>query len=137
MRKVKRQGGQANDSMDMLRRNTRPAGLDKRKQMVENRLAAWKARSDERAKNKAVLIAPDKLNVIGDCGGFTALTKGGNTLWRPASVLKKGTVGMLVGWDSNSFFQGNDNAILGYYRVAGYNYLVCAWFDKHTKRRIA
>lgn len=106
------------------------------------------------------MIPPQEINVLEKHGGFTAITPAigykkeitipntdnwrwkrcmcyENTLWRPASVLKKGTIGKLVSYDEGSFYQNNNNVTMARYKVPGYRYQVAAWFDNETGERIA
>jgi hypothetical protein len=63
--------------------------------------------------------------------------RGGSTLWRPGSLLKKTTTGELVASDPRSFYQTNDDVTKALYKVPGYGPLVAVWFDNATGRRIA
>jgi len=107
------------------------------------------------------MIPPKTIDVMDRHGGFTALVptlqyvkkfatndgKGfigwerkmveGTTLWRPGSILKKGTIGELISYDEKSFFQLNDAATMALYRIKGYRYKVAVWFDNLTGERIA
>lgn len=60
-----------------------------------------------------------------------------DTLWRPASLLKRGTIGTLQEYDEQSFYQNNNNVTKAIYKVAGYKYRVAVWFDNATGERIA
>ncbi len=84
---------------------------------------------------------PPTLNVLDGHGGFTVETSGRNigtgTLWRPGDVLKKGTIGKLENYDGKSFYQTNKNVTRARYKVPGYRYMVCVWFDNQTGERIA
>jgi hypothetical protein len=107
---------------------------------------------------------PDAINVLDQHGGFTAVTMphswaahlksayragqylnldprrssvNGNTVWRPASLLKKGTTGKLVDFATNGFYQMNDSVTVAVYKVPGYAHPVAVWFDNATGKRIA
>ena len=81
---------------------------------------------------------PQTINVLDRHGGFTAITgKHGDTLWRPGAVLKRTTTGTLVSHDECSFYQTNNDVTKAIYKVAGYRYPVCCWFDNATGERIA
>jgi GNAT superfamily N-acetyltransferase len=58
-----------------------------------------------------------------------------NSLWRPASVLKQGTSGMLIAKRDGRFYQQNNNVVQALYAVPGYRYHVSVWFDKTTGER--
>jgi hypothetical protein len=60
-----------------------------------------------------------------------------NTLWRPGSLLRKGTIGTLVETRKHSFWQNNQNVTKAIYKVPGYRYRVAVWFDNNTGRRLA
>ena len=60
-----------------------------------------------------------------------------DTLWRPGTLLKKTTIGILDEYDERSFYQNNNNVTKAIYKVAGYRYRVAVWFDNETGRRIA
>lgn len=60
-----------------------------------------------------------------------------DTLWRPASLLKKTTIGTLQEYDVQSFYQTNDNVTKAIYKVDGYKYRVAIWFDNASGVRIA
>ena len=98
---------------------------------------------------------PETINVIDGHGGFTAMTTkgvggellykrsnghsslGGNSVWRPGSVLKRSTTGKLIDFARNSFYQSNDDVTVALYRVPGYRYPVAVWIDNQTGARIA
>ena len=103
---------------------------------------------------------PEQLNVIDACNGFTIETPtkhyvkvfedgklvrwdrkmvlNGDTLWRPAQVLKgKDPLGTLVDYNERSFFQNNNDVTIARYKVKGYRYLVVCWFDNSDGHRIA
>lgn len=80
---------------------------------------------------------PLVMNILDQHGGFTAETRHKNTLWRPASVLKKTTEGRLQKFNPQSFYQTNNDVTEAWYRVPGYGYLVVCWFDNKTLERIA
>lgn len=90
------------------------------------------------------MIPPDTIDVLDQHNGFTALTTHtnkhpniGNSLWRPGDLLKRGTVGTLVDYREDSFYQNNDDVTVARYKVAGYNRPVLCWFDNSTGNRIA
>ena len=87
------------------------------------------------------MTPPSSYNVLDKHSGFTAITYGKNmgesTLWRPASVLKHGTIGQLVSYNENSFYQLNNNVTAAIYKVPHYRYSVICWFDNYTEERIA
>lgn len=60
-----------------------------------------------------------------------------DTLWRPASLLKRTTIGTLDEYDERSFYQNNNNVTKAIYKVTGYKYRVAVWFDNETGKRIA
>jgi hypothetical protein len=103
---------------------------------------------------------PKTINVLDRHQGFTALTrtkvyekeftpgtsnfvgwrkvsKETDTLWRPGSLLKRGTTGTLQEFDEHSFYQLNNNVTKAIYKVPGYAYRVAVWFDNATGERIA
>ena len=105
---------------------------------------------------------PEELNVLDRHGGFTEVTVPrswasairaagpllrkstehrsgitGNTLWRPGGLLKKGTIGRLIDFATNSFYQMNNDVTVALYKVPGYAHPVAVWFDNATKERIA
>lgn len=81
---------------------------------------------------------PRTLNVIDQHGGFTIETKDGDTLWRPAPVLRDGTTwGTLIDFDESKFCQTNNNVTRARYRVPHYGYKVVIWFNNETEERIA
>jgi len=71
-------------------------------------------------------------------GGFTIETKVG-TLWRPASALgsRGRPVAKLFAYAEHSFYQNNNDVTKAFYKVAGYRYILVAWFDNITGKRIA
>ena len=79
---------------------------------------------------------PAGINVLDENGGFTAETRPWSRLWRPGRLLKKTTRGQLINFDAKSFYQGNRDVTMAYYRVPGYRYPVVLWFDNKTGRRI-
>jgi hypothetical protein len=79
--------------------------------------------------------APNTLDVLDQHGGFMAWEES-NTLWRPGSLLRKGTIGSLVETRA-SFWQNNSNVTEAIYKVPGYRYRVAVWFDNVTGRRLA
>ena len=104
------------------------------------------------------MTPPQKTNVIDRNGGFTAVTGvtksfleryaragrtkaeailAGPTLWRPGSILKKTTDGVLLAYDERSFYQTNDDVTKAIYKVPGYAFVVAVWFDNATGERIA
>ncbi len=60
-----------------------------------------------------------------------------DTIWRPASRLKRGTIGTLDEFEEKSFYQNNNNVTIAYYKVPGYRFRIAVWFDNDTERRIA
>jgi hypothetical protein len=81
---------------------------------------------------------PEKMRVLDEHGGFTAITtKSHDTLWRPGAVLKGHNIGVLVSYNEKSFFQTNNNVTAAIYKVPGYRYPVILWFDNKTGHRIA
>lgn len=96
---------------------------------------------------------PQTINVLDRNAGFTAIARSkqyvrvGNgwkrryreceTLWRPGSVLTRGTLGRLDEFNEKSFFQENNNVTKAIYKVAGYGYRIAIWFDNATRERIA
>ena len=100
---------------------------------------------------------PTMMNVLDNHGGFTAVTKpprwlagarpkfavdprawlGGDTVWRPGSLLKSTTNGTLKAYEPKSFYQTNNNVTMALYRVPGYQYPVAVWFDNASGQRIA
>jgi hypothetical protein len=102
--------------------------------------AKWKAGSETFARSRAIRPGgppPTEINVLDQHGGFTAETTNGNTLWRPASLLKHGETGTLVKVNPKSFYQVNNDVTMAHYRVPGYRYPVVLWFDNKTGHRIA
>jgi len=86
------------------------------------------------------MLPPPKLNVLDQHGGFTAATTPHTTIWRPGAVLKgKSPIGVLVRFDTNSFYQNSPPGTVteATYKIKGYRYLIVAWFDNATNRRIA
>jgi hypothetical protein len=61
----------------------------------------------------------------------------GQTLWRPGALLKGDTVGRLLAFDEESFYQQNNDVTVALYRVPGYGYPIILWFDNKTGERIA
>ncbi|MFI5296684.1 MAG: hypothetical protein ACHREM_01185 [Polyangiales bacterium] len=102
--------------------------------------AKWKAGRETFARTRAMRPGgppPGEINVLDQHGGFTAETTKGNTLWRPASLLKHGETGTLVKVNPKSFYQTNNDVTMATYRVPGYRYPVVLWFDNKTGHRIA
>ena len=79
---------------------------------------------------------PDLFNVLDVHGGFTALEASGDTLWRPGSLLKKGSIGKFVSADTRSFYQNHEDVTKAEYRVKGYRLPVLVWFCNRTGRRV-
>ncbi len=83
------------------------------------------------------MIPPKATNVTDRHGGFTAITtKRGDTLWRPGKLLKT-SMGALVSYNQNSFYQSNNDVTMAIYKVRGYPYKVALWFDNKSGERIA
>ena len=81
---------------------------------------------------------PEEINVLDKHNGFTAITtKYNDTLWRPGIILKGNTIGKLQYYSETSFYQLNNNVTRAVYKVKGYRYPVCLWFDNVTGERIA
>lgn len=81
---------------------------------------------------------PSTLNVLDQHGGFTAITtKRDDTLWRPGKLLKGNTTGTLIYYSEYSFYQNNNDVTRAVYKVPGYRFPVCTWFDNQTGKRIA
>jgi hypothetical protein len=82
---------------------------------------------------------PQTINVLQPnfkFGYFTALING-NTLGRNTmSLIKRDWTGELISFNSNSFFQNNNNVTKALYKVKGYKYPVVIWFDNETGSRI-
>lgn len=99
------------------------------------------------------MIPPQEIDVLDSNRGFTAITPSmryrwengryvvrmteGNTLWRPSFIAPKGTVGKLVEYKTNSFYQTNNDVTQAIYKIPGYRYRVAVWFDNRTGERIA
>ncbi len=111
------------------------------------------------------MIPPKELNVIDRHGGFTIESKPpswfkgkmfdfearerrigpsslgklpfGDSLWRPGRILRGSTMGRLVAYDEEAFYQTNNDVTIAVYRVSGYGYPVLVWFDNKTSQRIA
>jgi len=87
------------------------------------------------------------LDVRDQHGGFTIVhPRTGDTLWRPATVLDGHGAGdtrfhgRLESYDSESFYQLNDNCTKAIYRLEnarGYGYRAVVWFDNSTGEREA
>ena len=86
-----------------------------------------------------VMIPPQRISVMDNHSGFNAITtKRGDTLWRPGNVLKRcSPIATLISYDTNSFFQNNNDVTKAIYKVKGYRYPIVLWFDNNTERRIA
>jgi len=115
---------------------------------AEIRAAAYKARHEAWAARTTLVDGkpPATMNLLDANGGFTAVTKKGygsssylrgQTVWRPGSLLKRGTTGTLMEFDPKSFFQTNHDVTQAIYKVPGYGYPAAVWFDNATGRRIA
>lgn len=79
------------------------------------------------------MIPPTILNsVLDGHGGYTILTRDGNTLWKPGSTLRTSPYGTLVRYDERGFYQRNDDVTIAYYKVEGVRDLVIVWFDNAT-----
>lgn len=70
-------------------------------------------------------------SVLDSHGGYTVLTRCGNTLWKPGSTVGDPS-GSLVSFDEKSFFQQNNDVTRALYRVGGVRDLVIVWFDNET-----
>jgi hypothetical protein len=114
-----------------------------RRVLWESERDVWASRETLDAQGQP----PSPINVLDNHGGFTAVTRGGNTLWRPGAILsqvlpgalglKRGTTGALQSFDPKSFYQTNNDVTKAIYKVPGYGYPVAVWFDNKTKMRIA
>ena len=82
---------------------------------------------------------PQSTNVLDNNNGFCAITKATSCLWRPARVLKLGTVGTLIvdSVKNKDFYQTNNDCTSALYKLPGYRYPVKLWWDNTTGNRVA
>lgn len=79
---------------------------------------------------------PQKYDVLDVHGGYTMLTRNGDTLWRPGRLLRRGSVGTLMATDPTAFYQNHNDVTKALYHMPGHRQPAVVWFCNRTGARV-
>lgn len=81
---------------------------------------------------------PTNFTVTDRHGGFTAVMRSKDTLWRPGALGKRGHLGQLVPGSVNpcDFYQLHNDMVSALYKIPGYPHPIKVWW-KHSGQRLA